>query len=175
MMLSNLERSRTEREADLGRVGIPPRYWDTVLNKLSFRFLECGKEKVLPAVQRQALKQAVKEPQGQLICIGGHPTDEYALAAGYWVLRELRDREYVVTQFNLEDPPKRFHERTAGYLLHNLLGHATDDRVQTARNYLLRWNKPVRLVVVAACADPYTWCTTRLGLLPDICCRVVHT
>jgi len=181
----DIERARDEEEQDFARVGIPSRFWDTLLKDLSFR--ECSfavstkavpkkpsrrqtkiKQPIRPHRQRQQLRQIIMEPRGQLVVLGSWPTDEGALAAAASTLVQTRQEGYTVRVVDAAYTRERMPQNTAAYLVHNILDHASDERVEAVRDLMLRWRRPARIIVVGGCRDPYAFCTTRLCLKPDL-------
>lgn len=167
-----LVRAREKEEQDYARVGIPARFWDTLLKDLSFK--QCGfgiqgkKAKTPPHQQRQQLRQLIKEPAGQLVVLGASPTDEGALAAASSTLVQARQEGYTVRVVNARYTREKLPSNTALYCVHNVLDDCTSERLEAVRDLLLRWQTPGRIVVVAGCQDPYAFCTTRLCLKPDL-------
>lgn len=168
----DVERARQIEEQDFARVGIPARFWDTLLRDLKFR--RCGfavqkkAPKITPQQQRQILRQIILEPHGQLVVLGSSPTDEGALAAASSTLVQARREGYVVRVIDAAYARERLPRETNVYVVHNILNHSSDERVEAVRDLLLRWRRPARIVVVAGCPDPYAFCTNRLCLKPDL-------
>lgn len=178
-----LARAREAAELEYGRLGIPARFWDTVLlpksekHPTGLRFRSCffpqNKKGFTPAAQRSALSQVIAEPRGQLICIGSPVDGDAALAAACAVLCQAHDDGHRTALVNAEQTRSRLPDRLKMYVIHNLMFNCTDDRAEATRDLLVRYRRPARIVVVAGCnkkKDPYDWFTSRLCLYPDFVC-----
>jgi len=167
----DLARARTVEETEWARAGIPARYWDTILKQLKFRSCGFGTQKKGPKVtaaqQRQALRQVIVEPMRQLVVLGSFPTDEGALAAASSVLCQAAGEGAFVQMIDAAYARERLPKETNIYAVHNLMNHSSNERVEQVRDLLLRWRRPAKLVVVAGCKDPYSFCVNRLCLRPD--------
>ena len=179
----DLDRARKLEEQDFARVGIPARFWDTLLQDLVFRQCSFAVEPnakpaktktpklrapIKPHQQRQMLLQIIKDPRGQLVVLGASPTDEGALAAASSTLIQARREDYVVRVVDAAYTRERLPRETTVYAIHNILNDASNERVEAVRDLLLRWRRPARIVVVAGCRDPYAFCVNRLCLKPDL-------
>ncbi len=183
----DLVRARELEERDYARVGIPARFWDTLLKDLAFqqcnfdtspsatlkkprasKKLTTARCTIPPHQQRQQLKQLIKEPSGQLVVLGSWPTDEGALAASSSALVQCRQEGYTVRFVNARYTREKLPGNTAAYCVHNILQDCTSERLEAVRDLLLRWRRPARIVVVAGCQDPLTFCMNRLCLKPDM-------
>jgi len=153
-------------------VGIPARFWDTLLKDVKFRSCDFRSRKkaskITPAQQRQILRQIIMEPRGQLVVLGSGPTDEGGLAAASSTLVQARREGYVVRVVDAAYTRERLPRETTLYAVHNIVNHASNERVEAVRDLLLRWRRPARIVVVAGCKNPYAFCINRLCLKPDL-------
>jgi len=193
----NLEAIIAESNRLLQVIGIPERYCKVMLDSLPFRSCKISvgdtAEDCTPDVQRRALRGAVAKPEGQLICIGSTPDDDSAFAAASWIMRQLvvedgavkknvgivdaawlgnRGFIDVVTTDQIQNQYKRQHlpSRADGYTIYNVTMGSDATHCQGVRNLLTWYTRPIKVVVVAGCSDPYAFCLGRLYKRPTICC-----
>lgn len=175
-MLPSIDRARDEAEQRLAKAGVPFRHWRHDIKKIPFRRCVIGPGKkaefLRPATQRRALKQLIMEPHGQLVVVGSNPTDDGALMAASWVVRELLAFDFLAKFINATQAADRLSNGITGYAVHNVMANCSADRAEQLRDLLIRWTTPVRVVAVAGTQNPYDFCTSRLALKPDFCCYV---
>lgn len=174
MTLPLYKRASTEAQRAYAKAGIPARFWQVKPDDLLLRPCrqEAGSKTISAssAVQKTALRQCVSDPRGQLICIGSTPTDEGALMVASSVAMGLLHHNVHPRFLDTQYVRKRIPKPVSAVVFYNLLHHASDDRTEAVRDRLLSFAYTVRIVCVAGCADPYEFCTTRLGLYPEFCC-----
>ena len=172
------DRAETAYERALVRHGIPHEYWYQNFKSLPFRSVAFGREKLTPANQRSGLRALASDPRDQLAIISSTP-EEPALAAACCVYMSMLLGSIPCCLVSADYPklPKRFAEDSQNLraiVIHNLLAHATPERMQKVRDLLWRHRYTARVVVVTSTQDPYEFSTAQLGMRPTLCCLVTY-
>ena len=168
------DRAETAYERALVRHGIPHEYWYQSFKSLPFTMVTCGRDKLNATAQRGGLKALCSDPRDQCVVMASTP-EEPALAAACCVLLDLVSHQISCELLSADYPklPKRYTENEKVprvIVLHNLLAHATNDRLQRVRDMMWRHRYTARVVVVTGTNNPYEFCTARLGMRPTLCC-----
>jgi len=173
---SNLDRFLIKDVWDrkLCRIGAPREFWDPQPNAISFKSVTVGKTKVSPTAQRQFLRAYLKHPPRNrpFITITSGPTDQGALYLGYLFLTRFAKMDHTVAVFDAAQPVQFMEQFPEMVLIHNVLGKATQERMETTRDLILRFRSSFKLLIVADVSNPYQWTTKNIGMYPQMVFKV---
>ena len=173
---SNLDRFLIKDVWDrkLCRIGAPPQFWNPDPKQISFKTVTVGKKKISPTAQRQFLRSYLKHPPRNrpFITITSGPTDTGAMYLGYLFLTKFAKADHTVAVFDAAQPVTFLEQFPEMVLVHNILGKATQERMQATRDIILRFRSSFKILVIADTANPYQWTTTNIGLYPQMVFKV---
>jgi hypothetical protein len=151
------------RYLDVKRAQIIPSHLNSVTKKRSVS--------ITKAEQEQWINDAIKNLRPTLktdmvVGIAGDPTDDVAMACAALICREaMKHQDLRVRVHDAQDPAGMVKTKDAdgrwrlpmydldALVLHNILYECTDERVQTVRDMIKRYEGCLRLVVIAG-GDP---------------------
>jgi len=173
---SNLDRFLIKDVWDrkLCRIGVPPRFWNPDQKKISFKTVQLGNTKLSPTAQRQFLRSYIKHPPRNrpFITITSGPTDQGALYLGYLFLIQFAKENHTVAMLDASQPVQFMEQFPEMILIHNVLGKATQERIETSRDMILRFRSSFKLLIVANTDNPYQWTTKNIGIYPQMVFKV---
>lgn len=162
--------AKNSEEREWSRFGIPRQFWEIELSDFSFRQTDLGDKKLSSVAQKRWIKSFLsgKWIRNRVIVASSDPTDEAALGLGSFLMKEMNRRGHNPAIINLGEDVPWIQPKPKFIVFHNILKTATSERIEKARDLLLRFKWTCRFIVVAKETNPYKFCTTKLGLYPDV-------
>ena len=144
------------------KAGIPREYWKYLTGgKQKFERFKILKGPVVSAVhQRQAFNSLLKEVRRShpLEVLYSQPTDSGALVAAYKLFSTYLSLGLRVGQINLGFGAKPFRKSLDVLVLHNIMVNSPPDRIQLARDTILKHRYSFKIAVVGGVPkNPRDW------------------
>jgi len=166
-------------------IGIPQRYWKESEYCQEFypivKEYVAGKTKKYKTItqreQRKWFRKFTAERPKELLLpylvgIGGEPTDDLALQAGFEIIKKAisldfkQKHQFKTCIFNLGSIDKRelsLEEIPDVLLLFNITSESTNERIQLARDLLLECESSFRIIVISG-SEPISFFQNKLRL-----------
>jgi hypothetical protein len=129
--------------------------------------------------QKVFIKDIVTAPIHQIMAITSQPTDEQALAVAYWIAMRTHEtrRRISFAAIDAAEPKRLVGVRNGRYyprivIIHNIMNDATEERCETVRSIMKKYYLSIRLVVLCAVPDPYTFTAQKIGITPNYVANV---
>lgn len=144
------------------KAGIPREYWKPISEgNQSFEKFPILRGPVVSAIhQRQAYRSLLKELRRShpLVVIYSQPTDSGALVAAYKLFSTYLALGLRVGQVDLGFGVKPFRKNLDVLLLHNIMTNSPPDRIQLARDTILKHRYSFKIAVVGGVPkNPRNW------------------
>jgi len=158
----------------LCRTGVPPEFWNPEYKNVSFKPVSLGSTKISPTAQKQFIRAYLKHPPRNrpFITITSGPTDNGALYLGYLLLIRYAKDSHTVAALDAAQPIQFMEQFPELILIHNILGKATQERVEVVRDILVKFRSSFKVLVVADTDNPYQWTTKNIGVYPHMVFKV---
>jgi len=157
----------TPQERAMANAGVPRAFWHTRVRDVVLAGCRFGSRVLVPREQAWHLRCLVEDPRQQLCCFSTAQQDDAGLALAVAVVNALQTR---VALLDAQYLPSALEHWPQAVVIHNVLASATDRRLEAVRDACLRFQKVIRILVVAGTRDPAGWCLNKLRLLPSVCC-----